>query len=234
MKNPPNFGCSQCSRFNESMFKGLTSEEIESMTRYKTCNMYKKGTIIIHEGSRPTGVFCIRSGKAKVFKHGDGKDHIVKIAKEGDLLGYKAMLAEDNFPVSIETLEDCHICFVPKQDFIRTLFSSPMFTSRILQAACKELEVLTESVTNMAQKTVKERLAWTLLMLKDTYGADAAEDGSVAINLKREDIANIVGTATETLIRLLHEFKEEQFVDIDGRKIIVKDIRALKREAGVF
>jgi CRP/FNR family transcriptional regulator len=93
--------------------------------------------------------------------------------------------------------------------------------------------IMTERITNLAQKSVRERLALTLVMLNDTYGLDAMDNGAVTINLTREDLANIVGTATETLIRLLHDFKEEKLVATEGRKIKILDPRQLAEVGGI-
>ncbi len=233
-KNPFNAACASCSRFSGSMFQDLSGADLEKISGGKSCISFKKGNVFIHEGTRPNGVFCIHSGKVKVYKHGDGREQIIRIAKEGDLLGYKAILSEEVFPVSAETLEDCNICFVPKQLFMETLFTNSTFAQRILREACRELEIMTSVLTNMAQKTVRERVALTLLTLSDTYGEDALEPGRSTINLKREDLAGLVGTATETLIRLLAELKDEKLIDIDGRKVIVRDKAGLKRFARIF
>jgi CRP/FNR family transcriptional regulator len=233
-KNPLNVGCATCSRFSGSMFQNLTGSDLEKISSGKSCISFKKGSVFIQEGTRPNGVFCMHSGKVKVYKHGDGREQIIRIAKEGDLLGYKAILAEEPFPVSAEALEDCTICFVPKPLFLETLFTSSSFAQHILREACRELELMTSELTNMAQKTVRERVALTLLMLSDTYGEDALEPGRSTINLKREDLAGLVGTATETLIRLLSELKEEKLIEIEGRRVIVRDKAGLKRAARLY
>jgi CRP/FNR family transcriptional regulator len=138
------------------------------------------------------------------------------------------------YPVSCETLEECTVCFIPKQDFINTLHETPFFYKKLIKAVCREVDAMAESFTQLAQKTVRERLAITLLMLKDTYGLDGMENGPVEINLKREDLANIVGTATETLIRLLHDFKEEKLISVKGRKIKVENLKGLMRVGNLY
>ena len=181
------------------------------------------------------GVFCINRGKVKIYKLGiDGKEQIIRIAKEGNLLGYRAMIGEDVYPVSAETLEESVICFIPKRDFIKVLHETPILHERLLKEACRELGLMTESMTNLAQKSVSERLAIALLMLKNTYGMDGAENAPVVINLTREDLANIVGTATETLIRLLHDFKADKLIETDGRKIKAIDTEGLIKAGNLY
>lgn len=233
-KKPPLISCLECQKRNNSLFSCLCSPELSQVSEAKSCTHYKKGQVLFHEGTRPLGVFCIHTGKVKVYRRGaDGKEQIVKIATEGDVLGYKAMISEEHYPVTAETLDNCTICFVPKNDFLTLLAGNAGFNRKLLQAVCHELGLMSEKLTNLAQKSVRERLAISLLSLKDTYGIEGETGEPVDINLTREDLANIVGTATETLIRLLHDFKEEKLITTKGRRIRVKDIKGLVKAAGV-
>lgn len=227
--------CEHCSMRESSLFDHLCTHSLDELNRNKTCTVYKKNQVVFHEGTRPLGVFCINSGKIKVYKTGaEGKDQIIKILKPGDLMGYRAMLAEDQYPVSAETLEESSICFIPKSDFLDVLNTDSDFSKTVIRSMSKDLGEMADSLTNLAQKPVRERLAGALLMLKDTYGMDAHDNGPVEINLTREDMANIVGTATETLIRLLHDFKEEKLIETQGRKIRVLEPQKLVRIANLY
>ncbi|MFT6323462.1 MAG: CRP/FNR family transcriptional regulator, partial [Halieaceae bacterium] len=179
--------------------------------------------------------FCVNKGKLKVYKTGDdGKDQIIQISRPGDLLGYRAMIGEDLYPVTAEALEDVQVCFVPKTEFVRLLDSSKEFSNLLLKEACHELSKMTEMLTNLAQKTVRERLAVSLLMLNDVYKENKNEEDFAEINLTREDLANIVGTATETIIRLLHDFKEEKLIKTNGRKIMVLEPDNLVKVGNIY
>ena len=149
-------------------------------------------------------------------------------------MGYRSMLSEEPYPVSAESLEDTTLCFIPKSDFLEVLKNDSSLTQRILRSMSQDLGTMADSVTTLAQKPVRERLAGALLMLKDTYGIDAHDNGPVEINLTREDLANIVGTATETLIRLLHDFKEEKLIETQGRKIRVLEPEKLVRVGNLY
>lgn len=227
--------CLGCEIRQNGLFGGLCSTDLGHLSTNKTSNLYRKGQVLFHEGTRPMGVFCVYGGKVKIYKLGrDGKEQITKIVKQSDLLGYKALISEETYPVSAETLEDSNICFIPKTDFLEVLHSSEELHDRVLKAVCHELGVMSERMTDLAQKSVRERLALSLLMLKDTYGLDATDNGRVEINLTREDMANIVGTATETLIRLLHDFKEEKLISTKGRKIAIENSQGLAQAAGLL
>ena len=227
--------CEECHVHSVSKFGTLCASNVDKVNYSKSCTAYKKGQIIFHEDTRPLGVFCINKGKLKVFKTGDdGKDQIIQISKPGDLLGYRAMIGEDLYPVTAEALEDVQVCFIPKSEFVRLLEESPDFSKMLLKEACHELGTMTELLTNLAQKTVRERLAVTLLMLKDIYFDEERPNDLAEINLTREDLANIVGTATETIIRLLHDFKEENLIQTNGRKIMVLDAQRLVKVGNIY
>lgn len=227
--------CEHCSVQHQSMFHRLCGNSMKDLQRNKSCTMYKKNQVIFHEGTRPLGVFCINSGKVKIYKTGaEGKDQIIQILTAGELMGYRSMLSEEPYPVSAESLEDTTLCFIPKSDFLEVLKNDSDLTQRILRSMSQDLGTMADSVTTLAQKPVRERLAGALLMLKDTYGLDAHDNGPVEINLTREDLANIVGTATETLIRLLHDFKEEQLIETQGRKIRVLEPEKLVRVGNLY
>lgn len=216
------------------MFHHLCGQSIEGLEKNKSCTVYKKNQVVFHEGTRPLGLFCINSGKVKIYKTGsEGKDQIIQILSAGDMMGYRSMLSEDPYPVSAETLEETTVCFIPKSDFLEVLKEDHDLTNRILQSMSKDLGNMADSITTLAQKPVRERLAGALLMLHEIYESNNPEN-IAEINLTREDLANIVGTATETLIRLLHDFKEEKLIETQGRKIKVLDQNKLVRIANLY
>lgn len=221
-------GCEFCKSQHRSLLKSLTGEERKVIEENRTCTRYRKGQVLFHEGTRPLGVFCVNSGTIKVFRHGlDGKEQIIKVSSGGDLLGYKALISEQHYAHSAQALEDCVVCFIPKEDFLKLLEPGSKFYMDLLKAVCSEHEEISARMTEMAQRSVRQRLALTLIMLKDTYGVEQGMEGDIEINLTREDLANIVGTATESLIRLLNQFKKDNLITSSGRKIKIKDTDGL-------
>ena len=162
----------------------------------------------------------------KVFARGDeGKEQIIHIAKEGEIIGFRAMFSGDPYRVSASTLEECNICFIAKEEFLDMMDENASLRNGIIKELSKELGDQAMFITNMAQKSVRERLAFALLLLGDIYGEEP-------INLTREDMANFVGTATETLIRLLKDFKEEGILEIHTRKLEILDRERLFKISG--
>lgn len=220
--------CEFCSVKNEGIFKNLSSDEVVNLSEHKTCSFYKKNQTLFVEGSLPRGVFCVNHGKVKVYALGnEGKEQIVHIAKEGEIVGFRSMLSGDSYKLSATVLEDSNICFITSQDFLNMLDHNTGLRNAVIRELSKELSERAVFITNLAQKTVRERLAYILLILEDVYGSEP-------INLLREDLANFVGTATETLIRLIKDFKEEGLIDTDIRKIHVLKHDELLKVAGGF
>lgn len=231
-KNNYYLSCENCSVKNKSPFGSLCHHELLEVTGSKSIFTYKKGKILFSEGFWPQGVFCIEKGKVKVYKTGsDGKEMIVYICSGGDLLGYNALISDEPYSMAAEVIEDCVVCFIPKSDFQAGMDTSSQLRNSLLKLVCKQEGLLAGRITNLAQKTVRERLACTLMALRDIY---IDEKGMIAeINLSREDLANMVGTATESLIRLLREFREEGLVEINGRRVKVLQEDVLSKIANM-
>jgi CRP/FNR family transcriptional regulator len=211
---------------SSSLLGGLCSDEVSNLEDHKSCNYYKKNQSLFLEGSFPRGVFCINQGKIKVFKRGDeGKEQIIHIAKEGEMVGFRAMFSGDPYNVAAETLEESNICFIAKDDFLNMMDTNITLRNGIIKELSKELSDRASFITNMAQKSVRERLAFSLILLKTVYQPEP-------INLSREDMANFVGTATETLIRLLKDFKEEGIIEVHTRKLTILNMDRLIAIAG--
>ena len=128
-----NAHCRDCRTRLHGKLHGINNESLESIDSTKTCNIYKKGQRLIQEGTRPLGVYCIKSGKVKVFKLGQqGKEHITSILKEGDLVGYRAMLSDSLYHVSVEALEEVIACHIPREDFLKSFQSDKVLNNTLI------------------------------------------------------------------------------------------------------
>ena len=218
--------CATCQARKKSLFSANFDENLSHLEEHKSCSYFKKNQPLFIEGSFPRGVYCLNQGKVKVFARGDeGKEQIIHIAKEGEIIGFRAMFSGDMYKVSATALEDANICFISKDDFLDMIDTNPTLRNGIMRELSKELGERAVFITNMAQKSVRERLAAALIILDDVYSGEQ-------INLTREDLANFVGTATETLIRLLKDLKEEGVIDIHTRKLEIIDKDKLMKIAG--
>lgn len=225
--------CSTCGARGKSIFCELNCDEVTDLNHSKDTNTYKKGQVIFNEGARPRGLFCVSSGKVKVSKLGDeGKEHILHLAKPGDVMGYRAILSGDTYSCSATALEDSTICFIPRSHFFGMVESNGALSMQVIRLLSEELKTAEKNITDLAQKPVRERLAEALLFLKETYGFEA--DGkTINVKMTREELANVVGTATESAIRLLSEFNKDKLIELDGKKIRILNMPALVRTANL-
>ena len=222
--------CEQCIVREFSSLKALNKEELVKMANCKTSKLVKKGELIFGEGEVVNGVFCVKDGVCKMTKlSANGKDQIVKLAKKGELLGQRSLISEEPANLSAVALEDMQVCFIPKNEIIGFFNENSKFSMNVMKNICGDLKDADDLMVNMAQKTVKERLAYTLLYLDETFGIN--NDKTLKIQLTREELSSIIGTATESCIRLLSEFNKLGLIELIGKKISILDRNALKKMA---
>ncbi len=223
--------CSTCRVFSRSYFSILDEEDLENLKFEKSSSFYKTGQQVFHEDSRAVGVYCLHSGKIKLYKAGaDGREQIVRFVTPGELFGYSSVTGSRHYMLTAEAIEDSVICFINGVTFSEMTEKYPELLKALLSTLGNMLNETEERMISIAQKPVRERLAEALLTLCHKFHPEGCRDNNV-LNLSREDLANIVGSATETIIRLLSEFREEKIINIEGRRIILKDVRKLKRLA---
>ena len=219
--------CEQCIIREFNSLKTLTKDELIRITGCKTSKTVKKGEVLFDEGEYINGVFCIKDGVCKVSKMSDnGRDQIIHLIQKGDILGERSLINNEASNLKAIAINDMEVCFIPKDEIIRDLENNPNFSLDLLRKMANSLKKADDVIVDMAQKTVKQRLAATLLFLEAKF--EKNDNGSIKVNLSREDIANIIGTATESAIRLLSEFKKKKMIDLQGKEIVILDVKALK------
>jgi len=225
--------CDKCALETGSIFKYLTPDEVELINFEKEFRQYKRGEVLYYEGNRISGFYCIHSGIIKVFKTGfDGKEQIIRFAKAGEIIAYRSVLSNEVACTSAKVIEECRVCFIPSEILTAFIKTNPAYSLELLKLACHELGEANSFITDIAQKTVRERLAEILLLLVNDFGLD--ERSFLMISLTREELANIVGTATESVIRLLSEFKADRLVELEGRKIRIINKKGLEKISNVL
>lgn len=220
--------CEQCIVREFSSLKALTKDELVRMSNCKTSRIVRKGEIIFNEGDTVNGVFCVKDGVCKMTKlSANGRDQIVHLVKKGELLGQRSMISDEPANLSAVALEDMQVCFVPKSEILNFFNENSKFSMAMMKSMCGDLKEADNFMVDMAQKTVRERLAHALLYLEDNFGTN--EDGSIKIQLSREDIASMIGTVIETCIRLLSELNKAGIIQLTGKKIIIINRKELMK-----
>ena len=213
---------------SQSILTDLPEEDFWLLTAHQSEQVYGKGEIIFREGAYPSGIFYIKNGKAKKYKGvKDGGEQIIYVANTGELIGYHAVLSENRYPDSAAALEESTVIFIPREDFLATMEKSSVLGKRLLKTLSHEFAVLANSLTLFTQHPARERLALQLVVLREKYKSNFQPGEPVEINMSRNDLASLVGTARENVVRMLTELKEEGILETKGRKIIVLDVRKL-------
>jgi len=226
MSKHHNSRCENCIIRQMNSFKALKKKELKLMADSKETKIVKKGESIFREGERLNGVFCVRNGISKLSKLSDnGKDQIVKLATKGEVLGQRSVIASETTNLSATALEDMEICFIPKIHIEESLHNNSEFTNAVLKHMAQDLKFADDVIVNMAQKTVKQRLAEILLYLDENFGHD--KEGYLYLQLSRADLADVVGTATELLIRTLTKLKKEGLLSTSGKRIKLENKKEL-------
>ncbi len=235
MDMPTSFKIDKFHFNSDSILNGLPEKDLEVLKSNMISYKFKKEKMIFSEGTYPSGIFHLKKGKIKKYKTDrDGREHIIYVCNSGELLGYAALLSEEPYSDSAATLEDSILEFIPKDIFFNVLEKSQVLSTRLLKNLSHEFAVLENSIVNFAHKSVRERLALSLLILKEKFKDKTNPNASVEITLSREDLSNVVGTAVETLVRLLHNFKDEGLIKTEGRKIRIIDTKKLVKVANFY
>ncbi|GAB3659775.1 hypothetical protein GCM10028791_33350 [Echinicola sediminis] len=162
------------------MFSGLSEEHLCNLSDNKNLISHKKGQMLFYEGTKPLGVFCVSNGIVKVFKTAsNGKEQIIRLAQKGDFLGYTSLLGEETYSNSAMIVEDAKICFIPKETFLNILTEDNNFHRRLTKSVCQSLGLMENQLTDATQKTIRERLAFTLIKLSDSYGVDGDDSSKI-------------------------------------------------------
>lgn len=222
--------CEQCIVRQLSSLKALNKDEIVKLANSKTTYSIKKGDALFEEGDATNGVFCIKKGIGKLSKlSANGKDQIIKLVQYGELLGQRSMISNEPANLTAKAIEDMEVCFIPKSEIIHFFNTNNQFSMNLMQSVCEDLRESENDKIALVQKTVKQRLAEALLYLHDSFGEN--EDKTLKVQLSREELAGMIGTATESCIRLLSEFNKLNLIKLVGKKIVLEDLKGLKKLA---
>jgi CRP-like cAMP-binding protein len=229
-----NISCDKCDCVGKGIFCGLDTTSMNDISSNKVMNHYKKGQTLFVQGNPGFGLFCVNSGKIKVTKMGnEGKETIIRIAGPGDVLGHHNVFSDETYTTTATIIEEASICFIDKKFITKFISQESSISLNIMKRMSMELSASESRNAAMSQKNVRERLAELLLSLKETYGIKEEGRYRLDIKLTREEIASMVGTANETIIRFLSEFKEEGIIQQEGKVIFLVDEDKLTKTANI-
>jgi CRP-like cAMP-binding protein/CheY-like chemotaxis protein len=202
--------------------KVIVGDMIGELIKGRNINKYKKKQVIYFEGNRPGRLFYIQRGKVKTYKtNDDGKELVVELFNKGDFLGYAALLEGTNYKETAEAIEETELAIIPKDDFDELVNSSHQVAGTFIRLLAKNIREKEEHLLGLAYNSLRKKVATALLTLESKYNQDQEENFS--IDISRENLATIAGTATESLIRTLADFKSEHIIDMNHGNIIFKN-----------
>ena len=184
---------------------------------------FKRGQNIFTEGSFPSGIYFVKEGKIKKFKTlNSGKEQIIYLCSEGEMIGYASFLGEERYPDSAAAITESLIGYISKDRLLSLLDKHQELATLLVKKLSHEFGVMVNFIATFTKKSVRERVALTLLILNENFRQNRNLENEIVIELTREDFANIVGIAIETLVRILSDFVTEGLITKKRREIIVK------------
>lgn len=203
-------------------FESLPEHVQADFTNQMIVKHFKRGQNIFTEGAYPSGIYFVKKGKIKKYKSlNSGKEQIIYLCSEGEMVGYAAFLGEEKYHDSAAALTDSLIGYIPEERLAYLLEKYKELSMLLVKKLSHEFGVMVNFIVTFTKKSVRERVALTLLILNENFRQSQNADIDIEIELTREDFANIVGIATETLVRILSDFVKENLIEKRGRKIII-------------
>jgi CRP-like cAMP-binding protein len=192
----------------------------------RNINHYKRKSIIYSEGNHPNRLFYVKKGKVKLYKtNDDGKDLTIGLFGEGDYFGYLSLLENSVYRETAEAMEDAEIAMIPREEFDALVRDNTLVMKKFLQILAGNVVEKENQLLGLAYNSLRKRVADALIMLRNKFGKGKS---GFAIHISREDLANIAGTATESLIRTLSDFKAEKMIDIKEGNIVLLNEKKLE------
>ncbi len=196
-------------------------ETLQGLSKEKKSRTLKKKDLLFEEGDHPRFLYFVNSGRLKLFKtNEDGKEYILQIIEKGEFVGHIDILKNQNQQASASALEETSVSLIPREDFTALISQDRDVAAQVFKMIANDVAEKEEQLLNLAYNSVRKRVADALLLLHN-------EDDQ-AIHILRDDLARIVGTAKESVIRMLTEFKEDGYISIKNSLITVIDLEGLK------
>ncbi|WP_317899810.1 Crp/Fnr family transcriptional regulator [Aurantibacillus circumpalustris] len=219
---------------SQSFFDMLGPNEVQYTKDNIIRKEYKKGQVLFKEDGFSKGIYIVKKGKVKIHNTGgEGKESIIYIYKKSDFFGYRPLVANEPNPVTATAMDNVVVSFIPKEVFESLLNTSNLFAKKLLINVTSEFSVWINKITLFSQYAVKGRVALSLLILSKVYEGDKPAN-FITINIGRDDLAAYVGTAKETLVRMLRVFKDEGVITSSGTKITVVKPEVLENYLNYF
>jgi CRP/FNR family transcriptional regulator, polysaccharide utilization system transcription regulator len=219
--------CVNCAKREHSLLNELSHDELKILNKHRYVVSYQAGETICKEGTKPLGLICLNIGKAKITKRDvNGSEQIVALKKPVDFIGFSALMSESFYLSSIIALEDVEVCIIEKADFFKVVGTNKQLAFKIISLFARELNELDNRLFNNIHKHIRARMAESLLLIDEIYGT--YPNGTLAVSLKRLDLAALSNMTVSNVSRVLSSFSKENLIETSQRDIKIKNLKALK------
>lgn len=199
-------------------------QALQKLSESREIKKLKKKDLLYEEGEHPRQLFFVESGTLKSFRSNDmGKEYITHLYKTGEFLGYQALIQETYYTESVMALEEATVSIIPKEDFTSLLHDDKDVAAHFIKMLANNVAEKEEQLLSLAYNSIRKRVAEALTLLHDKH----EKEGIASITIFRDDLAAMVGTAKESVIRTLRDFKQESLISVEGNQIIIKERKAL-------
>ena len=231
MKRPAHLPhCTSCAARTRGLFSSLTGAQLLKLDRTKIAHEYVRGQVIFYEGNPPLAVYCISSGVIKLYKSGKrDKKVVIRLLGPGETLGFRAVIANEPYAATAETVEKTTVCAIPREVFEDVIRNDTDTTFRLIAKLATELRISEDEFVSRTQLSVAQRVARFLIWTLENLQAHSKDTNRITLPLLREEIAQMVGTTPETLSRVFRDFSERKILKLDRKTIVVANPRALRR-----
>jgi CRP-like cAMP-binding protein len=231
ISNPP-LRCDRCRPRAEGLFGDLSGPQTVKLDHEKTAHEYERGQIIFYEGTPPLAIYCIHSGIVKLYKSGkNGTRIMIRILGPGEVLGYRALLADETYAATAEAVDKTTVCTITRDTIDSLLKSDPRLVLRFLSKLATELRISEDQMVARLQEPVRQRTAGFLLWLRDSLRVGSRRSNKIDVPLLREEMAQMIGTTPETFSRTLRNLSHERVIAYDRKSISILKLRTLQEIA---
>ncbi|HEU4552522.1 MAG TPA: Crp/Fnr family transcriptional regulator, partial [Chitinophaga sp.] len=208
------------------LMQQVTGKELLLLSEGRDMNMYKKRQYIYSEGNHPSWLFYLQKGKVKAFRRNeDGKELITQLYNEGDFLGYTALLENTTYKDTAEAMEECKVAVVPREDFEELLYSNNEVAVQLARLLARNVTIKEQQLIGLAYNSLRKKVAEALVSLQQKYNPHGTS--TFTIDISRDNLAAIAGTATESVVRTLAQFREEGLIDVKSGAVVILDEKKL-------
>lgn len=215
------------------MFAVLNMDQLERLDQVKSVREYRRGDVVFYENTPSFALYCVCSGWVKLYKVGSRAERqVIRLLGPGDIMGHRALLANESYSATAEVLETSIVCTIPKEPFLKMLLESPPLSLNVMGRLAQELRISEEQLLILSQKSVQQRAAQMLLLLKRKSSQRDDKCVDLRIPLRRNEMAQMIGTTPESLSRTLRHLAKRGILRVTRMDLCILDAEALERIAG--